>query len=130
MGYHAFPCHTYYSCSKIYVRYLYEGLNFEMQHDPRTKGKIDFQCYKPGFVATKLSRKSQGFTIPDTMKATQGALMDLGKRDSTFGVIDHHIIAWLLQFARKWLSPFMNRIIKMEGTMTNKVLRDKNHSFI
>lgn len=26
MGFYPFPCHTYYSCSKVFVRYMYEGL--------------------------------------------------------------------------------------------------------
>lgn len=42
MGYVPFPCHTYYSASKVYMRYLYEGLNVEMLSDKRTKGKIEF----------------------------------------------------------------------------------------
>eukprot|EP00347_Sterkiella_histriomuscorum_P013612 403364052 len=130
MGYHSFPCHLYYSSSKVFVRYLFEGLNTEMQNDPRTKGKIDFQCYKPGFVATKLSRKTKGFTIPDTIQAAEGALKDLGKRYSSYGVIDHHFIGWLIQVVRYYMPSLLNFILWQEGIRTNQKLRGKNHSFI
>ena len=80
MGDHACPCHIYYSCTKVFVKFLYDGLAVEASLDDRLRDKIDFQCYQPGFVATKLSRKKVGCTIPNTLKAAEGALMDLGRR--------------------------------------------------
>lgn len=85
----------------------------------------------PGFVETKLSRKKAGFMIPTTMVAVEGALKDLGRREITYGVMDHHINGWFLRFARYHLPNWMlNMGITKEGMAAHKKLRERNHSFI
>lgn len=106
---------------------MYEGLFGEVENDSRLKGKIDFQCYQPGFVATKLSRKTAGFTIPDAMQAAEGALKDLGRRVTTYGVIDHHIFGWFIQFSGEYIPSVTNYVIQRQGMQENKMLRDKKH---
>ncbi|CDW86354.1 steroid dehydrogenase [Stylonychia lemnae] len=131
MAYYHFPWHIYYSCTKRFIEYLYQGVNFEAQADIRTKGKFDVQCYLPGFVATKLSRKEVGFTIPDTITAAEGALKDLGRREISYGVIDHHILGWLIKFLVKTIpESIIGFILMKEGEATHKKLRSKGYSFI
>jgi hypothetical protein len=65
------------------------------------------------------------------MKAAEGALMDLGRRETTFGVIDHHIIGYVLRKAAQYLpSSLLNYGMWKEGTTTNAILRKRNHSFV
>lgn len=57
--------------------------------------------------------------------------MDLGRRNITYGVIDHHFIGYFLRFASEYLpSSLLNYILWKEGTGTNAKLREKKHSFI
>lgn len=85
----------------------------------------------PGYVATKLSMKKVGFTIPTTLLAAEGALKDLGKRVITFGVIDHHIIGWFIRLARSYIPSWIfNSFVQEQGINANTVLRKKNHSFV
>lgn len=78
-------------------------------------------------MATKLSRKTAGFTIPDTMQAAEGALKDLGRRVTTYGVIDHHFIGWFLKFAGEYIPSVTNYILQRQGMKANKILRDKKY---
>lgn len=65
MGNFPGPNHITYCASKVYVDQMYDALEIEMRLNPETRDKIDIQNYKPGFVATKLSRQVEGFTIPN-----------------------------------------------------------------
>jgi len=42
MGDHPCPCHIYYSCTKVFVKFLYDGLAVEASTDARLRDKIDF----------------------------------------------------------------------------------------
>lgn len=54
------------------------------------------------------------------MKAAEGALIDLGKKESsTYGVIDHHFIAWTMIFAKKYLSGVLNYMFMKTGLKAN-----------
>ncbi len=96
-----------------------------MLFEPSLKDKIDIQIYKPGFVATKMSRKRVGFTIPDTMTAAEGALKDLGKRETSYGVIDHEIVNALMNFVAANLPSLIGRFMFTNALATKKRLDEK-----
>ncbi len=76
-----------------------------------------------------MSRKTAGFTIPDTMQAAEGALKDLGQRKTTYGVIDHHIIGYVIRVASDYIPSVTNYILQRHGMQANKELRAKKHQF-
>jgi hypothetical protein len=64
------------------------------------------------------------------MVAARGALMDLGKRELTHGVIHHHIVGWFLRFGKDYLPSYiLNKNIYDQGARVNKLLRAKGHAF-
>lgn len=54
VAFFAFAGTTQYSATKVFIKHLYESINREMILGGLSD-KIDFCCYQPGYVATKMS---------------------------------------------------------------------------
>jgi short-subunit dehydrogenase len=96
MGNFYCPGNNIYADSKVFVDRMFNGINFEIENDPRTKGKIDVLTYQPGPVATKLSRMPLGIGIPSPLKAAQNSLKDLGKKVVSNSILEHDIVGRML----------------------------------
>jgi hypothetical protein len=62
-----------------------------------------------------MTGKSPSWSVPSPMEATRGALMDLGKRDVSFGVLSAHITCAYLNFATDYLPSYVNSTLLESG---------------
>jgi len=74
-----------YSCTKSFVSFLAEGLNFECKSD-----NVDFLSYQAGEVDTKLlSKKGSKTSMISPERAANSSFRDLGLYSVTRGALRH-----------------------------------------
>jgi short-subunit dehydrogenase len=84
-GLGAFPCagNLTYSCTKTFVDFLGQGLNYEL------KNKVDCMSWQAGETSTNMLRKPPGGRVVSVDVAVRGMLKDLGKDKMTYGCRKH-----------------------------------------
>lgn len=66
-------------------------------------GVIDHQLVTPGYVATNMSNKKTGFTIPSAENYVITAMRTIGIMDYTCGYFSHEILRLVFLFTPQWL---------------------------
>ena len=87
------PILTTYCSTKVFVTYLAQGLDYEL------KDKVDIKSYAPGYVATKLAKRSTkdlGFFTISPEKSAHVCFRDVGIESYSHGSIGHDFHAWLV----------------------------------
>ena len=69
-----------------------------------------------------MSRIKAGFAVPNTMQAAAGALKDLGRRTTTYAVIEHHITCGLMNFGTKYIPSIIDYFSLKRGNDIVKIL--------
>ena len=72
-----------------------------------------------------MSRVKAGFAVPTTLEAAAGALKDLGRRNTTYAVIEHDITCGLLEFATKYIPSVIDYFSLKRGNNIVKILEKK-----
>lgn len=58
--------------------------------------------YEPGFVDTKLVSIRLPIFFPKPLSVVKGALMDLGRRNHTYGIFIHEVLNEIMVFFVKY----------------------------
>lgn len=125
MGNFYCPGNNIYSNSKVFIDRMFNGLTFEIENDPRTKGKIDIMTYQPGPVATKLSRQAEGISIPSPIEAARGSLNDLGKKKISNSVLSHDLIGKFMKWGGDNIPKVLSFFLYKRAFDLNKQLRSE-----
>lgn len=85
-----------YCCTKVFLTFFSQGLNFEMKIQGEN---VDVLDYTPAYVSTNMSRLKPNSFVIRAKEAAYYSLDDLGQTKHTYGCLMHHITAWASAFS-------------------------------